>query len=186
MKTRKRQIGPTFIACLGLVVGQMGCGSKSDSLALASFAEVSVNSPIAAMQEKCGANKCAITHSVFEEIEFLPDSAGKIKAVVLRCPAPAGGVQASQERFAQVRGVLRKTLGEGETFLATADPSYWPRRRRQERVVTLTIDDNERTVLAIGPGGPDAEKIPATGAANNRPLVQSYWIKILGTPSFDQ
>ena len=169
---------------LSLVGGACKSEESEEGDLLASYASVAINSPAEALEERCPDLKCPLSNSFFDEVEFVPDAAGKIKAVVLRCPPPRGGVQASQEFFERARGIIQNNLGRGETFLASGDPTYWPARKRPLRVVTMTIDDSERTVVAIGPAGPDAEKIPPTGAANNREEVQKYWTKIAAIPAF--
>ncbi len=157
-----------------------------DSMSLESLKSIAIDSPISEVEARCPERRCQLEKNFFKEVEFTPDAAGKIKAVVLRCPIPTGGVQAGQEHFERIRGVMRDNLGKGESFLASGDPTYWPGRRREDRVVTLTIDNSDRTIIAIGPAGPDAATIPATGTANNRQEVQKFWQKIAAIATFSK
>jgi hypothetical protein len=43
---------------------------------------------------------------------------------------------------------------------------------------------SDRTVLAIGPAGPDAQKIPRSGVAYNREEAQKHWEKLFEAPAF--
>ncbi len=127
---------------------------------------------------------CKLTDSMANEITYVGDSAGRVKAIVLLFPAvEPPSVQASQEYFRRVKRLVGEKLGKGESFLESGDPTYWPSRLREKRVVGLTMDNADRTVLAIGPGGPDADKIGSKGVANNPKEVQKYWEKATQIPA---
>ncbi len=174
---------PVMLAALA----GMGCpskdGPKGDSLQ--AKATIAIDAPVEQAEEVCPGLRCPLEHSLFDEIEYVPDAAGRIKAVVLRCaPPPDRSVQASRESFERIRGLITNALGTGESFLESGDPTYWPERAREKRIMTITINRDERTIIAIGPAGPDAAKIPPSGAANNRKAAQEYWQKILAVPAF--
>ena len=150
--------------------------------------ELSIGAPISAILDLCGASSCKIQDSdVFNEIEYVSDSAARVRGVILRTPAPVpSSVMESQEIFKRTRLRLQQILGDGQTFLKTADPTYWPERDTMTRVVTLSTDDRQRTVLAVGAVGPDGERAPAFSAARDQINVHTYWEKILTASGLSQ
>lgn len=173
--------GPGLLSLIALLLAlSSGCQEAPKPQEGRAFhAEIKIGAPIAEVVKVCPERRCVITDAPFEEVEYTANAAGLIKAVTLRFPAvKPPSVQASQEYFGKVRAQVEAVLGPGQTFLASGDPTYWPMRKRNERVVTLTMDHSDRTVLSIGPAGPDAEKIADTGAANNPEAVQRYWTKL--------
>ncbi len=131
--------------------------------------------------EACGGLKCPLKdNQVFNEVEYLTDSAAKVQGVAFRTMAPdPPNVSKSQEIFERTRILMISAFGKGEAFVKTGDPTYWPGRHVEERVVTLTIDESQRTVLSIGAVGPDAEKIPRNGRAHDQKEVAKYLAKLM-------
>lgn len=185
--SRSRRGGPRIFALLSLI-GLLApvtsaCEKEPALLAheqLGFHEELSIGTPITTILEVCGTPRCTLRDSaIFSEIEYVSDSATLIRGVILRTKAPdPPSVLESQEVFKRTRQTLQLTLGEGQTFLKSADPTYWPKRDVMARVVTLTTDDKQRTVLSVGAVGPDAEKIPEFGDARDQIKVYDYWKKI--------
>jgi len=177
-------------AALGwlLVVGliSVSCQSQPEASpheALSYHAKFKPGMPLAPILELCGGPICALKGSTFQEVEYVSDSSANIKGYVLRTAAPTPpNVQKSQELFASTRQAMIVLLGSGESFLQSGDPTYWPTRDKEARVVTLTSEDDQHTVVAVGAVGPDAEKIPPDGVANDPAQVAAYWDKLTGLP----
>jgi hypothetical protein len=172
-----------WLVCAGALVwsAALGCQRGDQAPELAWHGTVKIKSPITAVEQKCGGRRCAVQgHPSVDSIEYDANAAGDIKAVLVRYKLPKErSVKASRTLYEQARDGLKKELGEGKTYLASGDPYYWPRRDARERVVTITVDQEERPVLAVGAVGPGAEKIPAGGAARDMRQVQQWWGRIL-------
>ncbi|MBH25459.1 MAG: hypothetical protein CMH57_13630 [Myxococcales bacterium] len=134
---------------------------------------------------RCGGSVCALVdHDVFAEIEYVMDKDGTISGVLLKAHPPTSpSLHESQEIFRRTRAILQTALGEGQSYLKSGDPTYWPARDASERIVTLTTTDGGQTVLAVGAVGPDAERIPADGPARDRAKAQKQWETIATSPS---
>lgn len=168
------------IGALALLAGY-GCQRSAEAPALGWHSNVEIKSSIQAVEAKCGGRRCAVKdHPSVESIEYDANAAGDIKAVLVRFKLPEErSVKASRMLYEQARDGLQKELGEGKTYLASGDPYYWPRRDPKERVVTITVDKEERPVLAIGAVGPGADKVPEGGAARDLRQVKEWWGRIL-------
>lgn len=144
-----------------------------------------VGGPIAHVKEACGGLKCELDHAIFAEIEYQVDASDNIEAILLRVPlVTPPDVTESREVFRRTLVAVRSGLGQGKTLLESGDPTYWPDRLPDERIVTLTMAAGDRTVLAFGPAGPDAGKIPQSGKAYKRHEVQKYWTQLFEAPEF--
>mgnify|MGYP006928160353 CR=1 FL=1 len=144
-----------------------------------------VGGPIAHVREACGGLTCTLKHPIFEEVEYTVDASDNIEAILLRAPTTTPpDVTKSQQAFKSTLLAVSSGLGPGKTLLESGDPTYWPDRLPDERVVTVTMTAGDRTVLAFGPTGPDAGKIPTSGAAYKRSEVQKYWSKLFEAAEF--
>jgi hypothetical protein len=167
----------TILAALCALI--LSCKGSPEAPPLSWHAEVQIKAPIAAVEARCGGRRCALEHPRLDSIEYGADASGRIKAVLVRFKLPPErSVQASRDLFTAAREQLKVGLGDGKTYLASGDPTYWPERDPNERVVTLTVDEEERPVLAIGAIGPGADKLPPGGAAGDLGQVQRWWDKI--------
>ncbi len=165
------------VLLLALSLG--GCKSKSPTQNLSWHEKVEIKSPMKTVLDTCGGPRCVLEHPTLDSIEYGADASGRVKAVLVKYKLPPErSVQESRNIFTLARTTMKKTLGEGKTYLASGDPTYWPARDEKERIVTVTVDDEERTVIAIGAIGPGAQKIPLGGDAHDLKKVQSYWTRI--------
>lgn len=172
-----------YLLCAGALalLAGYGCQRGGQATELSWHSGVEIKSPIQAVEARCGGRRCAVKdHPSVESIEYDANAAGDIKAVLVRFKLPAErSVKASRMLYEQARDGLKKELGEGKTYLASEDPYYWPQRDPKERVVTITVDQEERPVLAIGAVGPGGDKVPEGGAARDLRQVKEWWGRIL-------
>ena len=180
-----------IVGCAALLILAAGCACKTDLGEPAPSAELGwhrksrVGGPVAHVREACGGLTCKLDHKIFEEIEYQVDASDNIEAIQLRAPTVTPpDVTKSAQVFQATLLAVTAGLGPGKTLLDTGDPTYWPDRLPDERVVTVTMAAGDRTVLALGPAGPDAGKIPPSGVAYNREEVQKYWTKLFEAPEF--
>jgi len=123
-------------------------------------------------------------HPIFQDIHYFTDDSGIITGILLKSPSPSSAsLDESREIFQHARATLKLALGEGQSYLKSGDPTYWPARDASERIVTLTTTDEGQTVLAIGAVGPDAARIPANGHARDLVRAQKLWETIATSPA---
>lgn len=168
---------------LALVVAMAvlsACGKKSSAPDWTWHSKVKATSSIKEVEKACGGlRKCPVDHPELESVEYSADASGKINGILLTFKGPKeASVEASKNIFLKQRNMLNAALGNGKSYLDTGNPTYWPARDPAERVVMITTGFDEKTVVGIGPVGPDATKIPAGGKAHDLAEVQAYWAKI--------
>ena len=180
-------VGCSALLILATAVGckaKLGMGHDPSS-SLGWHRASSVGGPIAHVREACGETRCSLNHEIFSEIEYSADASDNIESIVLRSPAISPpNVTESRQTFMMALEAVSGGLGQGKTLLESGDPTYWPDRLPDERVVTLTMGASDRTIFAVGPAGPDREKIPRSGAAYNRAEAQKYWLRLFESPAF--
>jgi hypothetical protein len=178
--------------CAALLLLAAGCACNTDvgtegdpASELGWHRKSKVGGPVAHVREACGGLKCELKHALFEEVEYQVDASDNIVAILLRAPTVSPpNVSKSQQVFKSTLLAVTSGLGPGKTLLDSGDPTYWPDRLPDERIVTVTMTAGDRTVLAFGPTGPDAGKIPPSGMAYKRAEVQKYWSKLFEAAEF--
>ncbi len=175
-----------LIALAALLTGA-GCQEEAPPpqphAALSYHGAITPGASLGPVQEACGGTICKLQGGRFAELEYVTDASAQVQGYLLRTSAPQPpNVQESQQRFERLRMELTALLGPGESFLRSGDPTYWPRRDKGERVVTLTSSEQGFAILAVGAVGPDAEKIPAQGAARDPKAVATWWSRVSGLP----
>lgn len=166
------------------------CKDASDSPAagphqrLGFHAQVKPGTSLTSIQQACGGTICKLEGSPFVELEFITDASANVQGYLLRTAAPSpSNVRESQQGFEAAKLLVTQHLGKGESFLQSGDPTYWPERSKEGRVVTLTSSDQGFTVLAVGAVGPDSDKIPPQGAAFDLKQVEAWWEKVTDLPA---
>ena len=156
-----------------------GCEKPAPSKSLSWHAAVKIKDPIEPIEAACGGRRCPVDHPRIESLDYSADGAGRVDGVLVRYKLPhQRSVEVSQNVFAQLKQKLEAGLGESQTFLQSGDPCYWPARSVEERVVELTVDRDDRTILAVGAVGPNADKVPTGGAARDIRRVEKFWTQV--------